>query len=520
VYVWESEIKRHFNDLSYFIYHGSDRKKRFEKYRLTNDEDPKIIIMSLQSMPTDIRDAAGPLQNLKFHRIIFDECHYIKNQHTEIFQAVSRISSPVKWFLSGTPIMNKIHEMYPYLKLLGYKDINNIPRSEDRRTRRTYGSNNERRVQTNTYRHMQELLRNIAIRRTKEILNLPPKTCDNILVNLNTRENEFYIHLQQYSKQRVKKLLVSMRKVSVSGLLPNEQNRLRVIILQCMLSLIFHLRIACCDPVLVIDKIPRCKDMDMEHAIEELKKEHEDDCPVCFNQKASVLNTSCMHWACPTCWEKLSKMEPMRCFSCFDETSKLQLTDYTKKDENESKKAHDERIFHRSSKTTAILHNISEELKKGNKIVVVSQWTTYLDILISAFKVEHKNVPFVLLNGKTIPIKRQKIVDKFQDDHTIKVCFASLGSSAEGITLHAACSMILCDVYWNAARIDQISDRIHRIGQTKDVSIKKVYVLDSIEMKLKELVEKKDHVCKVVVDCAPISNFVEGWLSRMIKLID
>ncbi len=518
VYVWESEIKRHFKDLSYFIYHGPDRKKKFEKYRLKNG-DPMIIIMSLQSVPTDIIDPAGPLQNMQFHRIIFDECHYIKNQHTEIFQAVSRIQSTVKWFLSGTPIMNKIQEMYPYLKLLNYKDIAKIPRA-NRRIRGMYGRNDEMEVKTNTYIHMQELLRNIAIRRTKEILNLPPKTYDNVLVNLNTLERQFYVQLQEYSRERVRKLLRNIKKVNGSALLPGEQNRLRVIILQCMLSLIFHLRIACCDPLLVIDKIPRCKDMDMEHALEELSKDKENDCPVCYNNEATVLNTECMHWSCPSCWEKLSKIEPMRCFVCFEQTSLLQLRDYTKKDKEELKKAHDERIFHRSSKTKVILHHIKQEVEKGNKVVVVSQWTSYLDRLISAFKTENRDVAYILLDGKTIPIKRQKIVDQFQDDQNIKVCFASLGSSAEGITLHAACSMILCDVYWNAARIDQISDRIHRIGQVRDVTVHKVYVLDSIEMKLKDLVEKKDHICRVVVDCAPVSHFVEGWLTRMIKLID
>ena len=87
---------------------------------------------------------------------------------------------------------------------------------------------------------------------------------------------------------------------------------------------------------------------------------------------------------------------------------------------------------------------------------MISQWTTYLDLLISQFKCENRDVKFVKLDGRTIPVKRQKTVDEFQADDDIKVCFASLGSTAEGITLHSACSMVICDVYWNKAKISQI----------------------------------------------------------------
>src|SRR5689334_10155926 len=117
-------------------------------------------------------------------------------------------------------------------------------------------------------------------------------------------------------------------------------------------------------------------------------------------------------------------------------------------------------------------------------------------------------------------MRRQKTVDTFQEDDNIKVCFASLGSSAEGITLHSACTMITCDVYWNKAKISQVSDRIHRIGQNRDVTIYCIYVRNSIEMNLKELVDKKDMVCKVIVDCMPVTRYVDSWLSRVIKLLE
>jgi len=248
VYVWEAEIIRHFEDVRYFVYHGPMRKKRFERYRLKEGQDPLMLIMSYQSVVYDIDDEGGPLRNMNFHRLIFDECHYIKNQHTEIFKAVVRIQSNVKWFLSGTPIMNKIHEMYPYLKLLHYKHIKKVPQIAQR-GRNGYGYyEREQEAKTEQYVAMQNLLKTIAIRRTKSILDLPVKTYKDVYVSLNPEERQFYEVLTEYSRRRVRKLMRNMKRVRGSGLLPAVQNRLRVIILQCMLSLIFHLRIACCDP--------------------------------------------------------------------------------------------------------------------------------------------------------------------------------------------------------------------------------------------------------------------------------
>ena len=524
VYVWESEIKRHLQNISYFIYHGPNRKKKFEQYRLDHEEsDPQIMIMSYQSVPTDIEDEGGPLMNISFHRLIYDECHYIKNQHTQIFRAVSRIKAPVKWFISGTPIMNRIHEMYPYLKLLNYKNVHVIPQRmlRGRNGFQPFNQQKEIKVSTNHYKLMQQLLRNIAIRRTKSVLSLPEKTVYECFVEMNEKEKTFYQTLKTYSSIRIRKLMLNIRRITHSHLTYQEQGRYRMIVLQCLLSLLFHLRLACCDPVLVIDKIPRTKGLSVESAIEELQKDHEDDCPICCNNRANMKNTECGHVGCKDCWTKLFKIDPMRCFMCFKTTSLAELEDYSPPvDKDAQKQQHVARVFHRSSKTRYVLDKLKEELKLGKKVIIVSQWTTYLDKIVEAFRIENRNIPYVVLDGRTAPMKRQKTVDAFQDDDRIKVCFASLGSSSEGITLHAACSMIVADVYWNLAKTLQISNRLHRIGQTRPVSIHCIYIKDSIEVKLKELIEKKDVICKVIVDCAPINGMVESWLTRVIKLAD
>ena len=297
VYVWSAEIAAHFENISFYIYHGTNRRPKYITHRLHNTE-PLIMIMSYQSLGTDIDDQDGPLNNMNFVRIIYDECHYIKNKNTATFKNVMQIKSDIKWFLSGTPIMNRVHELYPYFKLLNYKHINTVPYEQVGHMNRTVYS----KVRKNQYTQLQQLLKVVAIRRTKDVLlQLPTKTFVDAFINLNEFEKEFYDSLKEYSQVRIKKLMRNIRRVSQSGLPPADQNRMRIIIMQCMLHIVFHLRLACCDPLLIIDKIPRIRGMSLENSVIELKKykndcNHNNDCPVCINQIANVyqLWTSCM----------------------------------------------------------------------------------------------------------------------------------------------------------------------------------------------------------------------------------
>eukprot|EP00026_Physarum_polycephalum_P017831 Phypoly_transcript_19185.p1 GENE.Phypoly_transcript_19185~~Phypoly_transcript_19185.p1 ORF type:complete len:220 (+),score=65.89 Phypoly_transcript_19185:69-662(+) len=96
-------------------------------------------------------------------------------------------------------------------------------------------------------------------------------------------------------------------------------------------------------------------------------------------------------------------------------------------------------------------------------------------------------------------MKRHHLVLGFQNDPSIKVCLLSLLAGAEGITLTVSRKLYHVDPWWNPAKSTQASDRVHRIGQERDVEIVHLHVADTIEDSIRELQEKKKRVASAVM---------------------
>ena len=107
-----------------------------------------------------------------------------------------------------------------------------------------------------------------------------------------------------------------------------------------------------------------------------------------------------------------------------------------------------------------------------------------------------KKLPMVI-NGEIDAFKRQKRVDEFQSSKDFDVMILSPKAGGVGITLTAANHVIHLSRWWNPAVEDQCSDRVYRIGQTKDVHIYyplAIYPADpdnSFDIKLDALMTRK-----------------------------
>ena len=515
VYTWKAELDRHFRDVPYFVYHGPKRHKQIRDYCIAHGE-PNILITSLSLLAYEFANDASPLRTTEFKRIIFDECHALRNMNTVLWHNTARLVAPVKWFLSGTPMMNRLSEIDSYLILLGYTGMRELNRMAD--------------VPDLQYRNLHKvpklrrLLQNIAFRRTKAMLTLPEKNYTDHFFTMTEQEATFYALYKKNAVRRTRKLMIALRRIQQSFLSNHNKRVLRMHLIHCVLTVILHLRLICCDPLIVVDKVAylKGKSLDECNILLANPKQWIRECGMCFNAEANLEDSVCKHALCSACWKKMESIQPMRCFTCLTETTPSALIDVSiQPEEAEQKSRHEKRINHASTKTENVLRVLQEELDQGHKVIVVSQWTLYLDQLISTFRVRtNDQIPYVHLHGKIQPIVRQDIVNRFQKEDSLKVCFATLGSSAEGITLSAANVMILTDLYWNQARVEQMSDRVHRIGQTKPVKIHRLYLKDSIEIKLRDLVEQKSILCKVVVDGACVTNLESGLFQEIVRIME
>ncbi len=139
---------------------------------------------------------------------------------------------------------------------------------------------------------------------------------------------------------------------------------------------------------------------------------------------------------------------------------------------------------------------MEETLESGEKVVVFSQYLEMLDI-IGAW-LNGIDVRYETLRGSTM--NRGKVIERFQNDPDCNVFLGSLMAGGLGIDLTSASVVIHYDRWWNAAREDQATDRVHRIGQTRGVQVFKLITKGTLEEKIDAMITKKAALMNSVVE--------------------
>jgi len=138
---------------------------------------------------------------------------------------------------------------------------------------------------------------------------------------------------------------------------------------------------------------------------------------------------------------------------------------------------------------------LSECLDAGLKVVVFSQYLGMIRLMER--DLAERGVGFVTLTGSSR--KRGEIVDRFNRDPECRVFVGSLKAGGTGIDLVGGSVVIHYDRWWNAAREDQATDRVHRIGQHRAVQVFKLVTEGTLEEKIHALIERKRQMMDAVV---------------------
>ena len=161
-----------------------------------------------------------------------------------------------------------------------------------------------------------------------------------------------------------------------------------------------------------------------------------------------------------------------------------------------------------AAKTDACIELIQSAIDGGHRILVFSQFTSLLDILQKCL--EEASISFYTITGATPKEKRLQLVKSFNDGH-VPVFLISLKAGGVGLNLTGADVVIHYDPWWNLAAQNQATDRAHRIGQTKKVTVYKMIARHSIEEKILQLQETKRDLAEQIIGNAG------GELGRMDK---
>ena len=163
-----------------------------------------------------------------------------------------------------------------------------------------------------------------------------------------------------------------------------------------------------------------------------------------------------------------------------------------------------------------LLESITEELlASGHKALIFSQFVDHLSIIRKFF--DEKGYKYQYLDGTTTQKARAKAIKDFQDGEG-DFFLISLKAGGQGINLTAADYVIHMDPWWNPAVEDQASDRAHRIGQTRPVTIYKLITSNTIEEKIVQLHGKKRDLADGLLDGTDISGRIST--SELISLIN
>ena len=156
------------------------------------------------------------------------------------------------------------------------------------------------------------------------------------------------------------------------------------------------------------------------------------------------------------------------------------------------------KALERSPKMEYLLAKLSELVSEDHSAIVFSQFTSFLDVLEEELKQE--KLEYSRMDGSTPTGKRNTLIDAFQCGASAPIFLVSLKTGGVGLNLTRASYVFHLDPWWNPAVENQASDRVHRIGQKKNVFITRLLMRHAVEEKMVLLKKKKAALYRQVLE--------------------
>ena len=162
----------------------------------------------------------------------------------------------------------------------------------------------------------------------------------------------------------------------------------------------------------------------------------------------------------------------------------------------------------RSGKVIRLEEILEEILAEGDKALCFTQFTEFAEMLLPHLSARF-GTDIAYLHGGTTRKRRDEMVTRFQSDAGPPLFLLSLRAGGTGLNLTAANHVIHLDRWWNPAVENQATDRAFRIGQKRNVQVRKFICTGTLEEKIDEMIEEKKALADLVISDG------EGWLTEL-----
>jgi SNF2 family DNA or RNA helicase len=166
------------------------------------------------------------------------------------------------------------------------------------------------------------------------------------------------------------------------------------------------------------------------------------------------------------------------------------------------------RLPGRSGKLARLEELTEEIIEDGDKALIFTQYAEFGSML-QPYLAAQLDRPVLWLHGGLAKAKRDELVERFQQDDEPTLFLLSLKAAGTGLNLTAANHVIHFDRWWNPAVEDQATDRAFRIGQSRNVQVRKFICTGTLEEKIDAMIERKKALASSVVGTG------EEWISEM-----
>ncbi|KAI9824431.1 MAG: hypothetical protein M1832_001966 [Thelocarpon impressellum] len=540
--------------LSYYVYHGSNRCNdlaRLARYDLVITTYSVVSSeFDRRSKKMKRGGAVSPLEQTNWFRIVLDEGHMIREQSTRQSKAICSLSAQRRWAVTGTPVQNRLDdlgalikflrikpfdekggfvqfilspfknadpEILPKLRLLvdsvtlrRLKDRIDLPRRHDEIVRLRFDEA-ERALYEHFAKDSDNRMRVVAAERQK---GLGGKAYVHILRAI-LRLRLICAHGRELLGEEDLKMLEGASRTHAIDLedeaaeaSPGLTARQAYDMFRLMRETNADACTQCNRGIGRRDAATAAEDGPGDEVIGHMTKCYHLLCRDCIGGFKEAVRANAEAGAeagadaegaeeqfasCPLCGQYI----PAACFQLrHDEAEEDDEARVAAKEKPKPVKKTG-RYGGPHTKTRALLESLAESRRWSEahaderpvKSVVFSGWTSHLDLIQIAL--EDNGIAYTRLDGKMSRVQRGAAMDSFRDDASVLVILVSITAGGLGLNLTAASNVYVMEPQFNPAAEAQAIDRVHRLGQRREVRAVRFIMDGSFEEKMLELQRKK-----------------------------